>query len=335
MIHSLISKKVSLGPVCAPVLELFPKKPKQDGDNMKRRSHKRRLALMAAAMSCALGCSKYAEPTAVPAESHGYGYGGELPPAEVIDVTASTEYVGEGEYDFAADLDASKQMDMAANSMFAAPPARDGKGKKDAKAPPPEAPAVEEPSGEPAVATDDEPDHGREIIYTAGMQISVYDLETGMASVEALPDTYGGWVHMRSQNQVVLRLPAIHLKPVMAMLSKIGVVEARTLQAQDVTAEYVDLESRIKVLRDTQAQLLDLLGKAKTVEEALHVRRALDDITMQLEVALGRMRQLTDLIAYSTLTVTLIERGPQDSIPTSNDPFRWVDQLGVEATEWR
>jgi hypothetical protein len=140
---------------------------------------------------------------------------------------------------------------------------------------------------------------------------------------------------MRTQNQLVLRLPAIHLKPVMAMLAKLGVVEARTLQAQDVTAEYVDLESRIKVLRDTQTQLLDLLGKAKTVEEALHVRRALDEVTMELEVALGRMRQLSDMIAYSTLTVTLIERGPQDSIPTSNDPFRWVDSLGVEATEWR
>lgn len=284
-------------------------------------------------MSFALGCSKYADTTAAPEESYGYGSsGGELPPAEVVDI-AGTEYAGEGEYDFAADLD---RADMVANSMFAAPPAREGRGKK-AEPPSPEPAAVaSQPGGEPAIAVDDDqPDHGREIIYIAGMQVSVYDLENAMTAVEALPETYGGWVHMRTQNQLVLRLPAIHLKPVMALLSKLGVVEARTLQAQDVTAEYVDLESRIKVLHDTQTQLLDLLGKAKTVEEALHVRRALDEVTMELEVALGRMRQLSDLIAYSTLTVTLIERGPQDSIPTSNDPFRWVDTLGVEATEWR
>lgn len=292
--------------------------------------------MMIAAMSLTLGCSKYADTTmAYPQESYGYGSGGaELPPAPVVDI-ASSEYGGEAEYDFDAELD---RADMTANSMFAAPPARDGKGKRNEAATTPEAPAVEgQPgTGEPAIALDDEkPDHGREIIYIAGMQLSVYDLENAMTMVEALPETYGGWVHMRTQNQLVLRLPAIHLKPVMALLSKLGVVEARTLQAQDVTAEYVDLESRIKVLRDTQTQLLDLLGKAKTVEEALHVRRALDQVTMELEVALGRMRQLSDLIAYSTLTVTLIERGPQDSIPTSNDPFRWVDTLGVEATEWR
>lgn len=305
---------------------------------MKRRSKFERsvwpAAMLAAVMTLALGCSKYADSTvAAPEES--YGYGGELPPAQVVDVTGMTEYAGEGEYDFEADLE---QADMTARSMFAAPPARDGKGNKNEAAKSREPAAVEDQpgTGEPAIATDDEqPDHGREIIYIAGMQISVYNLENAMTTVEALPETYGGWVHMRTQNQLVLRLPAIHLKPVMALLSKIGVVEARTLQAQDVTAEYVDLESRIKVLRDTQTQLLDLLGKAKTVEEALHVRRALDQVTMELEVALGRMRQLSDLIAYSTLTVTLIERGPQDSIPTSNDPFRWVDTLGVEATEWR
>jgi hypothetical protein len=315
---------------------------------MKRRSNKRHArvpglsvwvpAMMAAAVSLTLGCSKDYAPASYPEESYGYGSGGDLPPAAVVDVTGNTEYALEGEYDFAEDLDGAGATDMVSRSLIAAPPARDGKGKKSESAKPPEPAAVEgQPgSGEPAIAKDDEqPDHGREIIYIAGMQISVYDLENAMATVEALPDTYGGWVHMRTQNQLVLRLPAIHLKPVMALLSKIGVVEARTLQAQDVTAEYVDLESRIKVLRDTQTQLLDLLGKAKTVEEALHVRAALDQVTMELEVALGRMRQLSDLIAYSTLTVTLIERGPQDSIPTSNDPFRWVDTLGVEATEWR
>ncbi|PRQ08360.1 DUF4349 domain-containing protein [Enhygromyxa salina] len=307
------------------------------------------------ALLVALGCSKKADPMAYPGEE--YGYATELPQAVTIDITDSADYAGDGEYDFDEDLAEYEREPMADRSVIAsrgrgaraqfrtnAPPARDAKGKanaeaKKSKAAAEAAAAGGDQAGEQAEPgdqeADDEPDHGRQIIYIAGMQISVYDLESAMARLEALPDTYGGWVHMRSQTQVVLRLPAIKLKPAMAMLATLGVVEARTLQAQDVTAEYVDLDSRIKVLRDTQTQLLELLSKAKTVEEALHVRRALDEVTMELELALGRMRQLSDLIAYSTLTVTLTERGPQDSIPTSNDPFRWVDTLGVEATEWR
>ena len=266
----------------------------------------------------------------------------ELPPAPVYDPSAPSGGEDYG-YDFEQDLAEGEMMAersvLGATSSRAkadyreqleAPPARDAKGKANDAAKEQSARAEEA-----AEQQDDPPDHGRQIIYTAGLQVSVFDLETAMAAAERIPDQYGGWVHMRNQRQLVLRLPAAALKLAMTQIANLGVVEARTLQAQDVTAEYVDLESRITVLRETQTQLLELLGKAKTVEEALHVRRALDDVTMQLETALGRMRQLSDLIAFSTLTVTLVERGPQDRVPTSNDPFRWVDNLGVEATEWR
>lgn len=290
------------------------------------------------ALLLSLGCSsmsdssyRYAEAPAAP------------PPAQTIDITGAQNYYdADAGYDFSDDMVEGER--MAADGGVIASRGRATMGEAREWGPPvrdqPGEPSVTEPvagSGEPAVAKDEDqtPDHGRQIIYVAGMQISVYNLESAMQTVEALPDRFGGWIHMRNQSQVVLRLPADRLKPAMTELATFGVVEARTLQAQDVTAEYVDLESRIKVLRETQTQLLDLLGKAKTVEEALHVRRALDQVTMELEVALGRMRQLSDLIAYSTLTVTLVERGPQDHIPTSNDPFGWVDTLGVEATEWR
>ncbi|PRQ03243.1 hypothetical protein ENSA5_17870 [Enhygromyxa salina] len=293
------------------------------------------LGLLApAAMIFALGC-KSADSTAYP-EAHGAS---ELPAAATIDITRAQGSGGEARYDFSEDMAELDQGSMAEGAVMAfaanAPPARDAKGKANKAAQEQRERQAEEAAAKDGEGDDQQPDHGRQIIYIGGLQISVYDLESAMATVEAIPDAHGGWIHMRNQQQVVLRLPALQLKPVMASLAKLGVVEARTLQAQDVSAEYVDLDSRIKVLRETQTQLLELLAKAKTVEEALHVRRALDEVTMELEVALGRMRQLSDLIAFSTLTVTLVERGPSDSIPTSNDPFRWVDSLGVEATEWR
>ena len=55
---------------------------------------------------------------------------------------------------------------------------------------------------------------------------------------------------------------------------------------------------------------------------------------MELEQAMGRLRLLESLIGFSTLTVRMSLRGPQNAVPSSNDPFPWVDVLGVEATEW-
>ncbi|MCA9705982.1 MAG: DUF4349 domain-containing protein [Myxococcales bacterium] len=198
------------------------------------------------------------------------------------------------------------------------------------------APAVSNGSGEPEpAATDDAPDHGRYIIYTATMQLSVFNLEDAMTRAESLPNKYGGYVQNMSSNYFIMRIPSEQLRPAMEELASLGVVDNRTLDASDVTEEYLDIETRIAVLEATQKQMMELLTKARTVEEALKVRQALDEITMELEVLKGRLRRLASLVSFSTLTLSLVERGPHTPTPSSNDPFPWVDELGVEATEWK
>lgn len=188
---------------------------------------------------------------------------------------------------------------------------------------------------EPAIEKPDHDVSSRQIIYSAQMHVSVFNLEDSMEKLEALPEKYGGYIHQMSAGHMIARIPAKQLRTLMNELGDFGVVEARSLQALDVTAEYTDVESRIRVLEKTQTQMLELLAKARTVQEALEVRKALDGITMELEVLKGRMRQLTNQISYSTLTIQLSERGPHMPTPSSNDPFPWVDELGVESTEWR
>ena len=228
--------------------------------------------------------------------------------------------------------------------------------REDAK---PSKPAAKESgsSAEPGKDESKEPEKvSRQIIYTAEMHLSVFKLDEAMARVEALALDVGGYVQQMREGFYVIRVPAARLRDVMNGADEVylsefddsfrgfggndtmegggGMVTQRSLQARDVTEEFVDLTTRIRVLRETQLQLIDLLKKAKTVEEALHVRQALDQVTMELEQALGRLRMLENLIGFSTLTVYLEERGPQNNIPSSNDPFPWVDGLGVEATEW-
>jgi hypothetical protein len=175
----------------------------------------------------------------------------------------------------------------------------------------------------------------RHIVYTAQMVVSVFNLEEAMVKAEAIPETHGGYIQSMSIGMVVLRVPSKALRKVMDEVGEYGVVEQRSLQAQDVTAEFVDIDSRLRALEETHKQLIELLSKARTVKEALEVREALDRITSELEVLKGRMRQLQNLISFSTLALTLQERGPHTLTPSSNDPFEWVNELGVEATEWR
>jgi len=281
-----------------------------------------------------LGCSKrsYSE-SAAPS----MGYGGD---AMAESAGSAPSEPSREMYDF--DDAKLAELESPPTEVQAAPTStpRPGSGKPQIATPitpdkpiTPDTPEATEGKEEPS-DTERKKQFARQIIYTAEMQLSVYKLEDAMQRAEELTIAAGGYVQNMSQGQYVLRIPAPALRGIMDELAHLGVVEARSLQARDVSEEYVDLTTRIRVLRETQQQLLALLKTARNVEEALKVRASLDGITMELEQAMGRLRLLESQIGFSTLTVRMSLRGPQNAVPSSNDPFPWVDNLGVEATEW-
>ncbi|NJK32385.1 MAG: DUF4349 domain-containing protein, partial [Deltaproteobacteria bacterium] len=184
-------------------------------------------------------------------------------------------------------------------------------------------------------SSEESDDLERQIVYTASLTVAVFELDAAIEFAESLPQRYGGWIESRYDYQITLRLPAERLFESIEQLSALGVVLGKTLRADDVTDEYTDLESRILVLEQLVEQLELLLKQCKTVEEALRVRIELDRVRLELEAARTRMRYLSELIDFSTLTLYLSKRGPAQELPSSNDPFPWVNELGVEGTEYR
>lgn len=175
----------------------------------------------------------------------------------------------------------------------------------------------------------------RQVIYTAGLEVSVYERDSAIEFAEDLAERWGGWIESRYDYTITLRIPADRLFEAIDAFSELGVVLGKTLRADDVTAEYVDLEARILVLEQIVAQLEALLARATSVEQALEIRVELDRVRIELEAARARMRQLSESIDFSTLTIYFSQRGPDFEVPSSNDPFPWVDELGLESTEYR
>jgi len=297
--------------------------------------HRLRHLLVAAFILSSGGCSsaKYSSAESAapspPSEGEAWAGSGGGMPAMDSDMAKKAEYGGADE-EYRPEEPAGPQ---PTTSLGAPAPAKQA---------PPMRPEPTKAAGTPTASGGEGEDKGKEpqkqfarqIIYTADMTISCFKLEDATQRAEALTLGAGGYVQTLSQGYLVLRIPAPELRRVMEELGKLGVVESRNLQAQDVTQEYYDVTTRIRVLREQQNQLLALLKQARNVEEALNVRRSLDQTTMELEQALGRLRVLENQIGFSTLTVRMSERGPQNAVPSSNDPFPWVDTLGVEATEW-
>ncbi|GAB4503956.1 MAG: hypothetical protein Fur0043_09490 [Anaerolineales bacterium] len=92
-----------------------------------------------------------------------------------------------------------------------------------------------------------------------------------------------------------------------------------TASGEDVTDQFVDLESRLRNLEATQERIKSFLDDAKTVDEALRINQELAAVEAQIEEVKGRMNYLDDRSAFSTITVAISPQLP-DIEPATPTP---------------
>lgn len=154
------------------------------------------------------------------------------------------------------------------------------------------------------------------------------------AKVQLIAEGAGGLISDSRSNSsngsitggtVTLRVPNDSFGKVMEQLRELGEVTAVTEQAQDVTEEYVDLESRIRNLKSQESVYLALMARATTIEEAISVQRELSVIQGQIEELTGRKNYLDNHVSYSTIQVTMTEPGASGG--DTDEGWGFVDAL--------
>ncbi|MGH9036736.1 MAG: DUF4349 domain-containing protein, partial [Acidimicrobiia bacterium] len=123
----------------------------------------------------------------------------------------------------------------------------------------------------------------------------------------------GGWVQSseRSTDQamLVVKVPSDRFDSVLASLRELGEVRSDSVAGEDVSAEYVDLEARLKHWRAQEAVFLELMAKASSIPETISIQQQLSVIQEQIEQHEGRRRYLDGQTAYSTVRLSVLESG--------------------------
>lgn len=155
------------------------------------------------------------------------------------------------------------------------------------------------------------------IIYTAAARARVEKLDSALARVIRQITSSGG--HLSSQHrtnstyehtaQLTIRLPADQLNGALEFLPEIAAeIDYQNLDSRDVTAEWLDLESRLQTKRDVRDRYIDILrNRAQKVEDILNAEDKIRVITEEIEAKEGRLRYLRDQVSLSTLTLELYE----------------------------
>jgi hypothetical protein len=105
---------------------------------------------------------------------------------------------------------------------------------------------------------------------------------------------------------ITIGIPADQFEVVLRRLRGLAIrVLNETASGQDVTDQYVDLQSQLTNLEATRDRIKSFLEQAKTVDEALRINAQLSDIEAQIEKVKGQMNYLSDRSAFSTVTISI------------------------------
>ncbi len=159
----------------------------------------------------------------------------------------------------------------------------------------------------------------RKVIYNAGMVLVVNDTEAAARQVGELATSLGGYVadmngYRGNDNilryTITLRVPAEQFDAARAALRALAVrVDNETLNTNDVTDQYYDLDARLRVLRATEEELVALLRETRArggkVEDIMAIYRELNTLRGEIESLQGQLNRLDKLVALSTITIEL------------------------------
>ncbi len=221
----------------------------------------------------------------------------------------------------------------------------DASGGESAKAPPP-GPVAPPPAPTSAPTTPDQPQPNGAgpgtstsvganrrapiLIYKADFTMSVYEVEKAIDAVQSLAESNGGYLSRRDDRSITIRIPAGSFQGVVVEIGKLGDVTGRNVVSEDVTAEFRDLEVQLQNQLALRDRFQKLLEKAQKVDEALQIEKELGRVTEEIERIKGRLKLLSDLASYSTITVRFAPRVDQE---IQHGPFvlplPWLNNLGL------
>lgn len=186
---------------------------------------------------------------------------------------------------------------------------------------------AEEPAYEEGSSTAKVPENAvseRKLIKTVNISAETESFDTLVPELQRKVEALGGYienisvydinsyyVEERLEKQrgadLTARVPKEKLDGFLSQVAEQTNVTSRSESVEDVTLQYVDLESHKKALLTEQERLIELLGEAESVEDIIAIEGRLSEVRYQLESMESQLRTYDNKIDYSTVYLYIVE----------------------------
>ena len=106
---------------------------------------------------------------------------------------------------------------------------------------------------------------------------------------------------------ITFQVPTDKFSEAVSQVRALGKVQNLAIGGQDVSAQYVDLQARLKNAEAQRDAMLALLAQAKTVNDIIAVQTQVGQITSQIEQLKGQIAYYDHTTSYSTVAVSVHE----------------------------
>lgn len=125
-----------------------------------------------------------------------------------------------------------------------------------------------------------------------------------------ITDVYYNEYGERLQYVITVKVPPAKFESINDMLKEAGEVKGMSVNLEDVTQQYVDLETRIRNKEIELGRLYELYNKSDDVEDLLAVEREVSRVETDLELLKQQKDYLSSRVELSTITITIYEDKP-------------------------
>ncbi len=154
----------------------------------------------------------------------------------------------------------------------------------------------------------------KKIIKNGNMSIDVDNIHDAKLAVDSLLKTYKAYYaneklfnsEYNVKYNLSIRIPANHFENFISSLeSGYGKITFKSIHANDVTDQFIDIETRLQNKQKYLEQYRTLLKKAKTIKDILDIEERIRVLQEEIESAKGRLKYLSNQVDFSTLDLQL------------------------------
>lgn len=170
-------------------------------------------------------------------------------------------------------------------------------------------------------------DSNRKLIKTVRITTETENYDDFMTQMSQKINEYGGYVQEMSESgsvgyryaNLTVRVPKESLNDFLGVISDNTNITYRNESVEDVTLQYVDLDSHKRMLKTEEERLLELLELASSVEDIITIESELTNVRYQIESMESQLRTMDNRIDFSTVYLNIdevVRYTPQEQLST-------------------